>query len=216
MNLEDMKTALKRYGFDNNDPLTVWLNAAMHDIESAFDWPWLESNVDNIVVPLGGSTIPLPEEALKVIGIRDTVNFFKLKYYERHKFMREIEDPTESGKPEVYTLLNTNEIQLWRVLDGAVTFEVIYQATTPDLVSPEDEPTTSNNVWPSLTSYPIVQRAAQYALQAENEEERAKSAEVQADKALLRLMAKFGERELDEPTTVQDVMGYSGDTVVRH
>ena len=128
MNLESMKTSLRRYGFNENDPLAVWLNAAMHDLESAFDWPWLESNVTTVAGKAGDSTIALPADALKIIGIRDTTNFLKLKYYERHRFMRDIEDPTEKGKPEVYTLLNTAEIQIWRVLEAAVSFEVIYQA----------------------------------------------------------------------------------------
>jgi hypothetical protein len=208
MNLESMETALRRYGFDKADPLAAWINAAMHDMETSFDWPFLESNVDDITMGVGSSTITLPAEALKIMGIRDTTNFRKLMYYDRHKFMREIEEPKEVGLPEIYTLLNTNEVQIWRVLESAVTFEVIYQATTPDMMNPADEPTTSGNVWPVVCHYPIVQRAVAIALQAEDEEERAKSAQEQYDKSLIKLMGKFGERELDEPTTVQDVQGY--------
>lgn len=211
MNLEKMEVLLKRYGFDSKDPLIEWINAAMHNVEDDFDWPWLESNVENIKVAQGVNSLVLPGEALKVIGIRDTINLRKLEYYSRHRFMREIQEPAEPGLPEIYTLLNLIEIQLWRVPEAEFNFEVVYQGKTPDLANPTDVPTTLGNVWPVNTHYPIVQMAAAIALQAENEEERAKNALEQFEKSLERLRKKFGERELDEPETVQDVQGYGGD-----
>jgi hypothetical protein len=209
MTLEEMKTLLKRYGFDEKDPLTGWINAAMHDLEDDFDWPWLESNVETIKVAPKVNSLVLPAEALKVIGIRDTVNLRKLILWDRHRFMREIQEPAELGLPEIYTLLNTTEIQLWRVPETEITFEVVFQGRTPDLGNPTDVPTTLGNVWPINAHYPIVMKAAAIALQAENEEERAKNALDQYDKSLEKLRKKFGERDLDEPQTVTDVMQYS-------
>lgn len=207
MTLEEMKTLVKRYGFDEGDPLTAWLNAAMHDIEDDFDWPWLEMAINREMVS-GSNTITLAADTLKIITVKDLTNLRKLNYYNRHKWTREIQDPTETGFPEIYTLRNTNEIQVWRVTQEAINFEVMYQAITPDLVNPADIPTTAGQVWPVNAHYPIVMKAAAIALQAENEEDRAKNALDQYEKALEKLRKKFGERELDEPTTVQDVQGY--------
>lgn len=208
MTLAEMETALKRFGFDSTDPLSIWLNAAMHDVEDSFDWPWLESRVQDIVMPAGSSSLILPDSALKIIFIKDLTNQRKLEYYDRHKFAREISDPAEIGCPEVYTLVDTTSVQIWRVLQEEITYECLFQSATPDLIFPNDEPKTGDNRWPGNVSYLIVLRAAAFALQAENEEERAKNALEQYQNSLLKLMAKFGERELDEPTTVQDVQGY--------
>jgi len=208
MNLETMETALRRFGFDLADPLATWINAAMHDLEESFDWPWLESKIDDIEMPKGSATITLPESCLKIIFIRDATNERKLDYYDRHRFAREINEPKEEGQAEVYTLINTNEVQLWRVIQENITFEVMYQGKTNDLIEAPNEPTTGTSIWPSTTHYLIVLRAAAFALQAENEEERAKVALEQYEKSLLRLMGKYGERNLDEPETVQDVQGY--------
>lgn len=210
LTLEEMEVALKRYGFDDTDPLAAWLNAAMHDLEDDFDWPWLEAIPSLVTMAVGSSTITLPEDTLKIITVKDLTNLSKLKFFNRHRFAREITDSTEIGLPEVYTLTGTNIIQIWRVLSSSVEFEIVYQARTPNLIEPEDVPTTSGNMWPANTSYPIVQRAAAIGLQTENEEERAKSAQEQFDKALERLRKKFAEQELDEPDTVQDVMEYGG------
>lgn len=215
MNLESMQTALKRFGFDNTDPLITWINAAMHDIEDSFDWPWLESKATSISMPSGSSTITLPENCLKIITVKDATNLRKLEYYDRHKFVREIHEPLEIGLAEVYTLINTNQLQIWRVLQEETIFEVMYQATTPDLAEAEDVPTTDKNVWPPNTHYLIVLGAAAIAQDAEDEDDRSKSIQEKYDKSLMKLMAKFGERELDEPTTVQDVQGYGTVTATR-
>lgn len=210
LTLEQMKIALKRYGFNDEDPLALWLNAAMHDLESSFDWPWLEVREATKTMVAGESTITLPVPALKVILLRDITNKRKLEYWNRHKFAREIQDPTEKGKPEFYTLVNTDVIQIWRVLEASTDFEIIYQTATPDLVAAGSTPTSGASEWPGVASYPIVQRAASIALQAENEEERAKAAQGQYEESLKRLFNKFAERQLDEPETVQDVMDYAG------
>lgn len=210
LTLQEMETLLKRFGFDDGDPLAAWLNAAMHDLEDDSDWPWLQASVVSIVVTPGERILPLPEDALKVFFVRDATNKRKIEYFNRHKFAREIQDPTELGQAECYTLVNTNLIQLWRGVEQETTFEVFYQALTPNLVAPSDQPVTAENLWPPNTCFPIVLRAAQIALQSENEEERAKAAGDQYEKSLERLRKKFAEQELDEPDTVQDVMGYGG------
>lgn len=215
MNLEEMETALKRFGFDSTDPLRTWLNAALHEVEESFDWPWLEGKLEVIKMAAGSSTITLPANCLKIISIKDVPNQRKLKYYDIHRWMREIQEPTEVGYAEVYTLLNTNEIRIWRVLQEEVEFELIYQATTPDLLESASEPRTGERLWPLSTHYVIVRKAAIIALEAENEEERAEKQNKQYELSLLKLMGKYGERELDEPTTVVDTQGYTEATSTR-
>lgn len=213
MNLETMQTILKRAGFDATDPLTAWVNAAMHDLEDNFDWPWLEAEKAEIVAAAGASTIVLPADALKIITLRDITNKYKLDYYTMHQFIREIEDPTEKGLAEIYTLVGTNKIKIWRVLQSETKFEVHYQATTADLANPADEPTTAGVVWPVNTHYPIVQNAIAKALLEENEEERAKGHMDAYEKSLENLRRKFSETSLDEPQTVQDVQGYGSSSI---
>lgn len=212
MNLGEMETALKRFGFDTADPLAVWLNAAMHDLEDSFDWPWLESKVITENMPAKSATITLPENCLKILSIKDLTNQRKLKYWNRHKFIRDIQEPEELGLAEVYTLINTNEIQLWRVPEVEVQWEIWYQTTTPDLVNPEEKPKSGENVWPSATGFIIVMKAAALALQAENEEERAKVCLEQYKDMRETLMRKYGQRQLDEPETVIDAMNYTSET----
>lgn len=209
MNLGEMETLLKRYGFDSKDPLKEWLNAALHEFESERDWPFLEAVPVEQEMGAGENTITLPASTLKVITLKDETNIYKLQYYDWHKFERDIREPTERGKPELYTLKGLNEIQIWRVLESATKFMVQVQLVAPDLAIAGDEPkTAAGRVWPKMCHFPIVQRAASIALQAENEEERAKTAQAEYEKALMTIAMKFTERELDEPTTVEDVQGY--------
>jgi len=215
MLLQDLQRALMRYGFDTTDPLTIWINAAMHIFEASFDWPFLEIMPIQVTVQAGANTLQLPSDCGKVMYVKDMIQFEKLKYYERHKFVRMINDPTDIGLAEVYTLVNTNQMQLWRVLQTTTTFEVMYQGLCPDMVNSTDFPGTSQTPFPDIVQYAIVQMAAAITLQAENEEDRATTALQQYEQTLLRLMGKFSERELDEPTTVEDAQGYQTDMPIR-
>jgi hypothetical protein len=215
MNLGQMQTTLMRYGFDTTDPLTPWLNAAMHDVEASYDWPWMWEGPISLVVPAGSNTVTLPSDFFKVHSVKDLDHLCKLKFWNRHKFTRLIQDETDTGLMEIYTLIGTNQIQFWRVPITPTNIMMIYQAQTYDMVNPGDIPTTSSNPWPTMLHYPIVMRAASIALQAENEEDRAKTAQDEFDRALLRCMGKFSEDQLDEPDTVEDAQGYGADMPLR-
>jgi len=215
MQLSQLQTALMRYGFDTTDPLTIWLNAAMHDFEASFDWPFLEMTPISVTVQAGQNMLILPTDCSKVMYIKDMVQYEKLKYYERHKFVRMINDPTDVGLAEVYTLVQNNQCQLWRVLQTTTTFEVMYQALCPDMSAPTDQPGTASTPFPAIVQYAIIQLAAAIALQAENEEDRANTALQQYQATLIRMMGRFSERELDEPTTVEDAQGYQTDMPIR-
>ena len=215
MNLGAMQTALERYGFDVGDPLSTWLNAAMHEIESAFDWPFLEEGPVTLQIPAGSNALVLPGDAIKVISIYDLDHLAKIKYWNRHKFRRMIQDQTDVGLIEIYTLINTATVQVWRVPQIPTNIEVVYQAAVPDMVAQADVPGTPQYQWPAMMHYPIVMRAASIALQAENEEDRAKTAQDEYQRSLLACMGKFGERQIDEPETVEDAQGYLSDMPLR-
>lgn len=217
MNFSSMQTALARYGFDQSDPLAVWLNAAMHEIEGMFDWPFLECGPVNLVVNAGSNSLVLPSDAVKVMFIFDQDNKAKLKFYNRHKFRRLVQDDADQGLLELYTLTGTNVVQVWRLPLANTNVQVLYQSSAADMVNTTDVPTTVGNgaAWPVMLHFPIVQRAASIGLQAENEEDRAKTAQSEFDAAIMRCMAKFSESELDEPTTVEDAQGYLDDAPLR-
>lgn len=208
-----METALQRYGFDTSDPLAVWLNAAVHDIEAMYDWPFFEEGAYQFVAQAGVQEIALPADFLKVITLWDSDHQCKLQRWDYHKFKRDIQSPLDQGSPEIYTILNLNQIILWRVPLTNTNFELVYQATTADMVNPTDVPTSAGIAWPNIMHYPIVVRAAATALMAENEEDRAKSALDEFQRMILNCMGKFSERELDEPLTVEDAQGYAGATL---
>lgn len=198
----EQKELLKRYGFDDGDPLLDWLNAAMREIESTEDWPWLEV-LTTVVGSVGDNFITLPTPALKVISLRDTTNNQKLDRYERTRFEREIWDPTISGKSQIYVETGMTTIQIYPVADTAVTWQIVYQQ---DLVDLDD--TTISPPIPETFHYPMVLCAAYTALMAENEEERAQAALKQFQDAMDKRMKKYGGRTLDEPEQVVDAMRY--------
>jgi hypothetical protein len=125
-----------------------------------------------------------------------------------------IQDFTDTGLMEVYTLINTSTIQFWRVPIVATKVEVVYQGIVPDLVNAGDVPGTATSPFPTFCHYPIVMRAASIALQAEKED-RAKTAQAEYERALMICLGKNNERELDEPETVEDAQGYLTDMPIR-
>lgn len=203
-----MKAALKRYGFDDSDPLATWLNAALHEFESTADWVWLEEGPTVSSVVAGANTLALPGDAYKIITLRDVDHNCKIKYWNRHKFTRNIQNQADAGQIEVYTLLNTTVLQFWRTPIVPTNLEVVYQALCPDMSGDSDVPGTGVTPFPVFCHYPIVMRAASIALQAENEEDRAKTAQSEYERGLMTCLGKNNERELDEPETVEDTQGY--------
>jgi hypothetical protein len=187
----------------------------MHEVEDDFDWPWLEGPSSLVPVAAGQSTIPLPAESIKVISIKDETNIFKLIRYDWHKFERDIREPEEKGLPELYVLTGTEAVQIWRVLERETNFRVRTQLKTADLSVLTDKPKTTYAEWPPSAQYPIVQRAAAIALEAENEEERAKEIQKNWMETMMKLKLRFGRADMDEPLQVEDVQGYGNENPVR-
>lgn len=201
------QTLLKRYGFDNSDPLNDWLDEGQTMFEDSHDWPFLQQTA-TINPAAGASTLVFPSDFFKIHSVRDMTNQTKLQVMDHHTFDRDVTDPTDTGQARNYIIIGTNVIQLWPVLDSAVTFRVIYQRELTDISALAGD--GSNLDGPARTHYPMVLAAAYTALMAENEEERATTALQQFQSAVDTRWRKYSTVDSDEPRQVQDVMGYFG------
>lgn len=204
MNVLTAKEYLKRYGFDDDDPLLVWLNAGKNEVEEAYDWPFLQIRT-TVSASAGDDELTLPSDAFKVQSVRIANTTQKLTYMDVEGFEREIGDATTTGQPWIYTVVGTKQILLNTILDVATDFRVIYQEELDDIETLAD---TDPLPGPSRIHFACVMGAAYLALQAENEEERATTAQNQFDGKVRQLWGKFNSQELDEPQAVVDVMGY--------
>lgn len=202
MDVTAMQTALKRFGFDDNDPLLIWLNAAMHEFEDAADWAFLLKRVD-IAVAAGDDSLALPADYFKTRSLRHS-DGFKLKWRDYRDFDESIEDYTVQGTPSWYTTLGLNVAQFYPVADTAFTATLMYEAQLVDLVNPTDVPAI-----PTRYHYSgIVQLAAAIGLQAENEEERSTAARALANDTIARAATKYSTETIDEFSQVRDSQGY--------
>lgn len=201
MLVSEGKTALKRFGFDDSDPLLVWLNAGFHELEDAFAWPFLLVVAD-ITLSAGTSLVTTPADFRKPHSIRNQTVGAKLRYVTISWFEREVDDATSTGPPEVYTMIG-EVIQVWPVPTEDTILRTVYQTKLDEMAADGAEMSG-----PDAFHYPIVQKAAALALQAENEEERAKNADEQFLLAVNRLWGIYSTTEEDEPQQVVDVMGY--------
>jgi hypothetical protein len=214
MIVSSAKTLLKAYGFDDNDPLLDWLQAAKEEIFSSDSWPFL-MKVGTVNINANVATISalLPADLEKVSTIRNATASpnVKLRYVDPVSFDRDYEDWTAQGDPEVYTVRASVagpgwEVQVWPVPTVATSYRFSYQASSVDITTSIDAGTMPG---PTAFHYPIVQKAASIGLQADSEEDRASTAKDEADTAIARLRRKMFSG-LDESDTVADVMGYGG------
>lgn len=206
-NLQLMTRLVERYGFDSTDPVTDVINMAMHEVESQEDWTFLEK-FDVTTVTAGNNMVTVPSDCVKVMTVRNVSTSQSMEYMAWRKFARKITVRTEVGNPTIYTLISSNYMQVWRVPQLDTSFEILYQATPPDLASVGDTPMTAGVVWPSWMQPCIVYRAASILLMMENEEQRADTAQQQYIGSLMTAKAKNSERELGDVETVEDVMNY--------
>jgi hypothetical protein len=206
MLVSEGKTALKRYGFSDTDPLLTWLNAGMREFEAAHDWSFL-MNLIQVSSAIGNAGLTVSPVMFKVESIKSVTTGVKLKYLAWLEFESGIEDPTEQGTPRFYTVIGpstSSTIQLYPVPDTVEDYRVLFQQSLTDMAN-DGDPMPG----PSRIHYPIVLAAAYIALQAENEEERSVTALTQFERSVDRLWTKYNKSELDEPQQVEDVMGYS-------
>jgi hypothetical protein len=206
LTVAEQQVLMKRYGFDDGDPIIDWLNAAMHDIEAMSDWPWLEQEA-SIATVAGNNLLPLAVTHFKVISVRDMTNNKKLQMMDRTQFDREIFDPTITGNPRFYIIQSPGYgelIQLYPVPSSIFQMQVFYVAQCTDVVAGSTSPPPI----PEILHYPMVVHAAYLALMAENEEDRAQTAQKQFETMMNNVRLRYGARTSDEPEQVVDAMRY--------
>lgn len=204
MILSEAKTALAAYGFDStDDPMSSWLDEAKNEIETAFDWPFLQK-VATINTLANVATLGLPSDFFKVQSVRDVTNGYKLTFKEPDGWERDIEDPTNGGRPEFYTVVSENNLIVYPVPLVNTTWRVIYQTSLTDITTlgPSD-PLPG----PARFHYPYVLGAAYLGLQADNEEDRSANAQALFNQKITRLIRKYSSI-LGSSRTVQNVQGY--------
>lgn len=177
MTYGDMKEGLKRYGFDDEDPLDLWMNAGLHKFEQYAEWPFFFVRDYALSALAGEVAVTLPTNYIKPINLRDMTGDASreyLEWYDYRRYQREISVVTEVGMPELFTTFN-NEILLWRVPSTNRNLSLDYKLGLIDYAS-NDDPVAEI---PSRHHYTSIYAAAYIALMAENEEERAMTAQQQ-------------------------------------
>ena len=209
MLVSELKTALKRYGFDDEDPLLIWLNAAYHEIEEEKDlWTFLETT-EEVTLTAGTDTITtasLLKRPIKVVDVTDTANPIDLEYYDRRAFLLEGRSQTATGAGELFYRVGDREMKVWPKPEKTRKLLVVYVKELADLKEEAEEPKI-----PVANHYLIPLGAAYIGLQAENEEERAMTAENQFRNKLERMVNSDNEKQVGEAEYVEDVMEYYGD-----
>lgn len=204
MILSEMKTALKRYGFDDSDPLTTWINWGMHDLEHDQKWTFL-AGLTSVNTVIGTSTLSLGTTIGSIVSAKINGDSDPLDFLPPSAFMRNIADFTVSGHPSQYTRLSSGVIKLYPVPDAVYAVTFFYRGQELDLA--DASPGGTPLYIPSDMHHLIVIKAAAYGLQAENEEQRAQDALSQYTAGVSSVLAKYTDTT-DEPREVQDVMNY--------
>jgi len=205
MNLGTMKTALARIaGVDTGDPLLDWINAAMHEFEDAYPWPWLEAQTTLNTVAANPS-VALPADYFKMMKIRiDTTTVHReIRYKSWTAFEEEVQAPATPGVPDYYTLVGASTIILYPVPNLVYPLSVTYEKAMADLAIDANVPDC-----PVRYHYTIVKGAVVYALEAESEEERASTARGVFEDAIDRHITRLGNKQSGGYNTVRDVQEY--------
>lgn len=204
---EELKTALKRYGFDESDPLLTWLNAAYHEILSEDDWLFLET-VAELPLLVGASAFAeLPTDFFQLKTVSEVTSGEQtvyLKYIENRRFYREFWDNLAgASRPLYYTLVGLDGLELFPKTDKERLYRVAYERDASSLT------TSTSPIFPERFHYGVVLRAAAIALMAESEEDRASVVQDEYDIVIGKMRLKYARKEQGEPAQVEDVMGYN-------
>lgn len=205
MTLDQLKTALQRVGFDASDPLTTWINAALHEFELAGEWNFLEDVVDVPVLPgdtdytvLDSISAPVS----KLLNARFITEMEPLVYISRTWFDEVGADPTITGIPTHYMLVGGDKMIFWPVPDTTLTMRTVVRKLVPDLASGSDVPAI-----PTRYHYGLVDGAAAKGLAAESNEERV-STHKDAFDNMIALAIDDDQPKSSGARTTKDVMRY--------
>lgn len=202
MDLTALQTAVKTFGFTDSDPLTTWINAALHTFEDAFPWPFLEAET-TINTVAGNNSLVLPADfyLLKSLKIDKTAS--RPEYMEPGDFEEAVEDRTVRGTPTIFTIIGTDKILLWPTPDIVYSFRVLYRKFIPDLAAGADVPAI-----PLRHHYSLVYGAVATGLQPEGESKRATDAQTSFDGDITRAISRWSRKQTQSPAQVIDSQGY--------
>lgn len=216
MNLGTMKTALGRLaGVDSTDPLVDWINAALHEFEDAYPWPFLHSTTQGSL-NVGEYGLVLPANFFRVEKlalIPSSTDPTPLPY----KPLVQVEeegwrygDNTVKGKPQWYTVVYTPSLgvsepslYVYPAADVSYPWRLNFEVALADLANDVDIPAI-----PARYHYTIVEGAAIRALQGESQEGRAVAARDAFEASIERHISRLGNLQSGQFNTVRDVMGY--------
>jgi hypothetical protein len=209
MLVSEAKTLLKRYGFSDEDPLLSWINAGRHELLDSHDWSWSRAVLLGQSLGVGDTEVILPSDAstLETVSVKATGVNQKLAPTSYQSFVANY-DPVITGAPSVYAQYSDNKhVIVWPTPDQAYTLDFSYYKGYDDLTADTDDLGV-----PGSIAYAVVLAAAYTALQAENEEDRAATAQSQFQSRVAAAFVKdsriTGGGD-DDGDQVEDVMNYS-------
>lgn len=207
MDLATLSTGLRRFGFTEKDPLTLWLNAAQADIEAADEWTWSEE-VAVFTLEGGEYIFGKPDNFKKPIKLKDITDahWTDLEYYDIRKWYREVNNLGTMGvsRPDIWTI-SSEQMLVYPTYQHDRRLDLLYLRELPPLVNAEDVP-----AMPSSFHFLIVLRAAAIGLMSENEEERAQTAQSEYEFGLAKRLDLYTVKQTGEPEQVQDTADYYG------
>jgi hypothetical protein len=207
-----MKTAVKRYGFDDSDPIVTWINWAIHDFETAYDWPFLRQAPISVVT-VAGTKDYTPAGLNNMARIRN----ISIDGYDgvlkpiSDKVYDEESDKDADGVPTHYIEFtselggagsgsSTTQITLWPTPDAAYTMRVRTSWALAELSTDANSPAI-----PRRYHQALVQKAVAYGFEADNSEDRASTANNHFEDKILRGIREYGTGKVRQ---VRDVQGY--------
>lgn len=169
-----IKTGVKRFGFDDSDPLLDWINEAVIQFVDAFDWPWMKTTNQYNFIADGftfsrniGSNIP------RNVGIVYNGVYTKLIWKPLIEFEEDGDAYCLGSLPKYWTFYGStdsisNAINFSPIPTVNFTLIVNGQTNPPILTADGDQP-----IIPPNYHYPLVRGAAAIGLDSDSQEERA-------------------------------------------
>lgn len=162
--------------------ITRWLNDAMHDIDEAYDWPYLQA------VASGATPLTIAD-LRKIERVIDTVNDQTLVQVARGEAADWDGDLTTTGSlPLSYYLVGGTTVTLYPTSTSAV--QVLYWKFGPDLAAGSDAP-----LMPDRFRMAIVDYAVAYGYEDRGDSVGAQSARALGDARVARMAESFGVLE---------------------
>jgi hypothetical protein len=169
VNVGQIKTSVKRFGFEDTDPLLDWINEANAQFVEAFDWPWLKKTLFGFLTP-GTNTLPIlpPLSAMPisvVIGVNNSSVPLSYKSFTEFATTTLF---TDLGVPRFWTKMSDTQFFVAPIPDQDYGYTMYYTAAAETFTADTDIP-----LIPLRYHFALVRGAAAIGLDTENQEDRA-------------------------------------------